>query len=235
MSGLDFTRAVRRGERNVPRDIPVILMAEQITGEQLALARQAGINELMLKPVSVRNLRMRVEEVILRPRKFIDSRNYVGPCRRRKEDPTYSGPMRRLTDEPEVRSLAQTHPDRVARLRAVVTQLTSFAVRDDSDYRNIVRGLFKLLSQNQTGIDALDDTILSRIWSSAIRYIEGVGMTPNYSAEVILRHFEAVGVIMDLPRDAQKHRNAIAKDLERLVSKRIHAYELDLGDNPKSA
>lgn len=235
MSGLDYTRAIRRGERNLRRDVPIILLADQVTGEQLATARHAGINEFLLKPISVHALRMRVEEVILRPRKFIDSRNYVGPCRRRKEDPSYCGPMRRLTDDVEERTPAQRNPERVNKLRKVVTQLTKYAVRDDNDYRNIVRGLYKLLVNNVEGVEALNDEVINRIWASAIRYIEGVGMTPHYSAEVILRHFEGIAAIMDMPQEAYAHRQTLIRDLEKLVTKRIHAYELDLGEDRKSA
>ncbi|MBB36904.1 MAG: response regulator [Hirschia sp.] len=235
MSGLDFTRSIRRGERNLRRAVPIILLADQVNGEQLAMARQAGINEFLLKPVSVHTLRSRIEEVLLRPRKFIDSRNYVGPCRRRRDDPDYGGPARRLTDEVENRSPAEVNPERINKLRRVVNQLTGFAARDDSDYRNIVRGLYKLLSSNQEGIDALGDDVISRIWRSAIRYIEGIGMSPNYSPDVIMRHFEAVAAIMDMPQESFNHRQALANDLEKLVSKRIHAFELDLGDQPKKS
>ena len=228
MSGLDYTRSIRRGERNLRRDVPIILLADQITADQLSTARHAGINEFLLKPISVHSLRTRVEEVILRPRKFIDSRNYVGPCRRRKDDPSYGGPLRRLTDEVETRTPAQRSPERINKLRKVVTQLTQYAVSDDNDYKNIVRGLYKLLMSNTQGVDTLGDEAISGIWSSAIRYVEGVGMTPNYSPEVILRHFEAIAAIMDMPEEAYMHRQTLVRDLEKLVTKRIHAYELNL-------
>ncbi len=234
MSGLDFTRSVRRGERNLRRDIPIILLADAVTNEQLMAARQAGVNEFLLKPVSVYGLRLRVEEVIMRPRKFIDSRNYVGPCRRRRAEPGYSGPWRRMTDEPEVRSPSQQNPNRVAKLRAMVAEMTNFVIRDKDDYANMVRGLYKLLSANQAGIESLGDETVQRIWTSALRYIEGVGITPRFDAEVILRHFEAIAAIMDMPEEAFSHRQAVAKDLERLVTKRIHAFELDLGDSKRT-
>ena len=228
MSGLDFTRSIRRKERQMSRETPVILLASQITAEQIISARQAGINELLLKPVSVHSLKSRIEEVVLRPRKFIDSRNYVGPCRRRKFDAEYEGPLRRLTDEPVQRDTSPQNEKRYDKLRAMINRLTSYVVQDNDDYRNMVRGLYKLLAANQEGIDALGDDAIADIWKSAQRYVEGVGMTPSFNTEVILRHFQAIAVIMDTPDDSLQLRATVVRDLERLVTKRIHAYELNV-------
>ena len=223
ISGLQFTREIRHSKRNMARETPIILLASEISHDHLAAARKAGINELLLKPVSVRGLKSRIAEIVLRPRKFIDSKNYIGPCRRRRQDPNYYGPWRRLTDEPTENVQQSKDPGRYDKLRALVQQLTDFVVKDDDDYRNMVRGLYKLLASNQAGIDTMKDESVSRIWRSGIRYVEGVGMTPHYDAEVILRHFEAIASIMDMPEDAYQHKQAVVVELNRLVTKRIHS------------
>ncbi|ACT58610.1 response regulator receiver protein [Hirschia baltica ATCC 49814] len=228
LSGLEFTRSIRRSEKNIPRDIPVILLASTVARDQIMAARQAGINEFLLKPVSVRALKSRIEEVVIRPRKFIDSRHYIGPCRRRKMDTEFSGPWRRLTDEPPLESLADDSPAHVDKLRAIVAQLSGFAVRDASDTTGIVRGLYKLLSKHSQDIEQIGDKTVTEIWASAQRYLEGVGMTPYYDAKVILRHFEGIAAVMDVPRSDILRRQALIRDLSRLVTKKIHSIESDV-------
>ncbi len=228
VSGLEFTRSIRRSEKNIPRDIPVILLASSVARDQLIAARQAGINEFLLKPVSVRALKSRIEEVVLRPRKFIDSRHYIGPCRRRKTDSDFGGPWRRLTDEPPIGAIEEASSDQVDKLRAIVAQLSGYALRDATDSKGIVRGLYKLLSSQSKEIDQLGDKTVSEVWRSAQRYIEGVGMTPYYDAKVILRHFEAIAVVMDIPKTNVAHRQSLVKDLNRLVTKKIHSVEADV-------
>lgn len=227
-SGLEFTRSIRRGEKNIPRDVPIILLASTVAHDQLMAARQAGINEFLLKPVSVRALKSRIEEVVIRPRKFIDSRHYIGPCRRRKSDPDFSGPWRRLMDEPPAETKSNDSPQQMNKLKAIVSQLSGFAIRDSDDTRGIVRGLYKLLSANSGEVEKIGDKTVSDIWRSAQRYIEGVGMTPTYDAKVILRHFEAIAAVMEIPKDNYLARQTLVKDLDRLVTKKIHSIESDV-------
>ena len=52
----------------------------------------------MAKPVSARALWQRIEAVLERPRAFIRCATYVGPDRRRRSDPNYAGPERRVSD-----------------------------------------------------------------------------------------------------------------------------------------
>jgi two-component system chemotaxis response regulator CheY len=57
-------------------------------------ARDAGANEFMAKPFSVKGVAKRLEEVIRRPRPFIRSSVYFGPDRRRKIE-EFTGEERR--------------------------------------------------------------------------------------------------------------------------------------------
>ncbi|HOY78339.1 MAG TPA: response regulator, partial [Hyphomonadaceae bacterium] len=45
MSGLEFTREIRRNTTGIPRETPIILLAGVIDHDQLMSARQSGINE----------------------------------------------------------------------------------------------------------------------------------------------------------------------------------------------
>jgi CheY-like chemotaxis protein len=223
MSGLEFTREVRRGTTGLPRETPIILLANQIDHEQLMGARQAGINEFLLKPVSAQGMLARIEEVVLRPRRFIVSRNYVGPCRRRKDDPEYTGPWRRLTDNPEARGYPPVTRENMERIREILDKLHAYSSRALEDRTSGIRGMYRMLAEFEPEVRHIGDDIILRVWNTALRYIEGVGMTDSYDVEVIRYHFQTVRRIIDMPEEAFLHRVAVANELERLVSKRIHS------------
>ena len=62
-------------------------------------ARDAGVTEFVVKPVNARTLLDRIMAVIYRPRPFVRTKSYFGPDRRRRADPNFSGPFRRIADE----------------------------------------------------------------------------------------------------------------------------------------
>ncbi len=223
MTGLEFTRELRRNSTGVPRETPVILLAGTIDHEQLMTARHCGINEFLLKPVSAQGVLSRIEEVILRPRKFIDSRNYVGPCRRRRDDPAFAGPWRRLTDEPPVKAINENAAANAFKLRAILDNLTAYADRATEDRAAGIRGMYRLLNEYAGEVAALGDDIIVRVWNTALRYIEGVGMTDSYDVDVIKHHFQTIASILAMPEEAFLHRTSVANELDRLVNKKIHA------------
>jgi CheY-like chemotaxis protein len=223
MSGLEFTREVRRNSTGMSRETPIILLAGAIDHEQLMSARQAGINEFLLKPVSAQGVLSRIEEVVLRPRKFIDSRNYVGPCRRRKDDPSYAGPWRRLTDEPPAKHATEQSKENAFKLRGIIANLTEYADRTTTDRTSGIRGMYRMLQQNSDEVARLSDDTIVKVWNSSLRYVEGVGMTDTYDVEVVKYHFQTIAIILDMPEEAFLHRTSVANELERLVNKKIHS------------
>ena len=230
MSGLEFTREIRRNTTGMSRETPIILLAGVIDHDQLMSARQTGINEFLLKPVSAQGVLSRIEEVVLRPRKFIDSRNYVGPCRRRKEDPGYAGPWRRLTDEPPQNARSEQSKENAFKLRAIIDNLTAYADRTQTDRGAGIRGMYRMLQQNADEVARLGDDTIVRVWNSALRYIEGVGMTDTYDIDVVKYHFQTIAIILDMPEEAFIHRTSVANELDRLVNKKIHSAHEKKGD-----
>ena len=223
MSGLEFTREVRRNTTGISRETPIILLAGVIDHDQLMSARQSGINEFLLKRFSAQGVLSRIEDVVLRPRKFIDSRNYVGPCRRRKDEPGFAGPWRRLTDEPPQKATSEMAKENAFKLRQIIEGLTQYADRTNVDRQAGIRGMYRMLQQNAEEVARLGDEVIVKVWNTAIRYIEGVGMTDTYDIEVVKYHFQTIAIILDMPEEAFLHRTSVANELERLVNKKIHS------------
>jgi CheY-like chemotaxis protein len=98
MDGLTFLRALRHLKNDKVRMTPVIMITGHAERERIKSARDAGVNEILVKPVTQGGIQTRIEEVILRPRRWVETTLYCGPCRRRRNDQNYEGPERRKQD-----------------------------------------------------------------------------------------------------------------------------------------
>lgn len=96
MSGIDLTRAIRSGNRVQDRFVPIIMLTGHADRENVVLARDAGVDEFLVKPIRPSALYLRLDAVIQNRREFVVSQHYFGPDRRRKDIPV-PGPDRRLT------------------------------------------------------------------------------------------------------------------------------------------
>jgi CheY-like chemotaxis protein len=98
MDGVEFTRRVRRDPDSPNPYLPVILMTGHAERSRVMEARDAGVNEFVVKPVNANAVLSRIASVMQKPRPFVRSKSYFGPDRRRVVTPGHSGPFRRSTD-----------------------------------------------------------------------------------------------------------------------------------------
>ncbi|MEK7660860.1 MAG: response regulator [Pseudomonadota bacterium] len=101
IDGLDFSKMVRTAADSPFPFVPIIMMTGHTERSKVEAVRDAGVNEFLAKPISARTLMDRIIAVIDRPRPFIKTASYVGPCRRRTNPKDFAGPWRRKTDDPE--------------------------------------------------------------------------------------------------------------------------------------
>ncbi len=102
MDGIQFTRAVRELPNAALNILPIIMVTGHTERARIEAARDAGVTELLVKPVAAASLFQRIEEIIQRPRPFVRVAGYYGPDRRRHANPDYEGPWRRKTDKQNV-------------------------------------------------------------------------------------------------------------------------------------
>ena len=95
MSGLDLVHKIRTDPASPNPFVPVIMLTGYTQMDQVRQARDAGINEFIAKPVSVRTMMQRLTSVIESPRPYVRTKAYFGPCRRRRGADEYRGPERR--------------------------------------------------------------------------------------------------------------------------------------------
>ncbi len=100
LDGIDFVRLIRNSRDSPNPMVPVIMITGHSTMRRVAEARDVGVTEFMSKPVTARGVIERISRVIENPRPFVRTPDYFGPDRRRREDKSYSGPLRREKDKP---------------------------------------------------------------------------------------------------------------------------------------
>jgi CheY-like chemotaxis protein len=99
LDGVEFTRLVRNSPDSANPYLPIIMMTGHSEKARVVEARDAGVTEFVVKPITAKAILERVQAVIFRPRPFVRTDSYFGPDRRRTSSPTYSGPRRRATDQ----------------------------------------------------------------------------------------------------------------------------------------
>ena len=98
VDGLYFLRAVRHDPRSPNPHLPIIMVTGFADREHVFTARDAGVNEYVVKPLSVKTLLDRIQAVIERPRRFVRVGEFFGPDRRRLEK-LFLGPDKRGLEE----------------------------------------------------------------------------------------------------------------------------------------
>jgi CheY-like chemotaxis protein len=97
MSGLDLVKLVRTSPQTPNPFVPIIMLTGHTHIDHVRQARDAGVNEFLAKPVSVKAILTRLISVIESPRPYVRTKAYFGPCRRRRGAEEYRGPERRAT------------------------------------------------------------------------------------------------------------------------------------------
>ena len=93
--GLELTRMIRQSDGNSNPYVPIIMLTGHTEWARVTTARDAGVTELLTKPISAKSFYQRVLTVVANPRPFVRTKTYFGPDRRRSTNPNYAGPERR--------------------------------------------------------------------------------------------------------------------------------------------
>lgn len=94
VNGLDFTRMVRRDRKSANPYVPIVLLTGHTETGRVIEARDAGVNMVLAKPISVKALSERLTALIDRPVEFVRTDSYFGPDRRRRD----RGPPEGMTE-----------------------------------------------------------------------------------------------------------------------------------------
>ncbi|MBI1360969.1 MAG: response regulator [Alphaproteobacteria bacterium] len=223
LSGLEFTRMVRAGYENIPRQLSIIVMTNTPTKVFLDKAQDSGVDEMLARPFTAQAVLVRVQAVLERPREFIDSANYIGPCRRRRMVHDYIGPMRRFvdpTDDMPGASPWESENNRQA-VRTCVKKISEMAEGLTAGDRRKLREIYSAVKETEAIADESRDAMLGAAARSLGRYIMAIGATGTPDAEVMSTHIDAMHSLGLLTSAQHKERQNLVDGLVRIVDKKL--------------
>jgi two-component system chemotaxis response regulator CheY len=91
---IELALKIRRDPDSPNPFLPIIMAVDRAEPGVIIDARDAGVNEIVARPMSLKALSSRMASIFENPRPFVRSDTYFGPCRRRKQVP-FEGPDRR--------------------------------------------------------------------------------------------------------------------------------------------
>jgi two-component system chemotaxis response regulator CheY len=94
-TGVQLAHGLRRAEGLANRRIPIVMITGRAEAAVIAAARDAGIDEYLVKPLTAASLCQKIDAVLGHRRPFIEAPSYVGPDRRRRPC-AHAGPERRV-------------------------------------------------------------------------------------------------------------------------------------------
>ena len=95
LDGIELTSLIRNAEDSPNRFVPIIMVSAHSERRRVEAALNAGVHEFLKKPISAKDLYLRLLEVIEHPRPSVRNGAFFGPERRRR-----SGEPSRAAPEP---------------------------------------------------------------------------------------------------------------------------------------
>ena len=87
IDGISLINQIRRDTASSNPLLPILMLTGRAEHTDVAIARDTGINEYVVKPFSAKTIYSRLERLIEQPRQFIAAPTFVGPDRRHKGSP----------------------------------------------------------------------------------------------------------------------------------------------------
>lgn len=223
--GLEFARRVRKSEEAPNRAVPMFMLTTRGTESDVEVARLAGVDGYLRKPISALALQQRVKTVLVNPQPFVVTINYIGPCRRRRRpDLNYLGPLRRLDDEAPAQ-LVRGEPEDLdlkadlARARVAALELCARSLRPGD--ATAARVVYRAVQDVAEVSEQIGDPSLAQGAREMARYLQAQGATDRLDPEVVRTHVAALHQLAHLPHALCEERQRVADSLKRMVDKKL--------------
>lgn len=223
ISGLEYTRMIRAGYADLSRQTSIIVMTDTPTKAFLQAAQESGVDEMLARPFSSQAVLLRLKAVLDRPREFVDSASYVGPCRRRRMIDEYRGPKRRFTDplDDDANLAPWEIESNRAVVRACVRKISELAVNLTPGDRRKLREVYAAVKETEATADSFRDQMMGDSARSLGRYLVGVGASGLIELEVLTTHIDAMHTLGVLTNQHHNERENLIAGLKALVDKKL--------------
>ena len=85
MNGLELIQEIRAGNTPANRFVPIVVVSAYTEVREILAARDMGATEYLAKPISGKLVYYRLRSIVENPREFVETGEYFGPDRRRRE------------------------------------------------------------------------------------------------------------------------------------------------------
>jgi DNA-binding response OmpR family regulator len=220
---LDLLRRVRTGNDAPNPAMNMFILSSRSAHGNVEAARRAGADAFMRKPISGIELRRRIRTVISKPQPFVSTPSYAGPCRRRRADPLYAGPWRRLEDVVQETAETDDADPRVEIALGFVAALEARVGGLGAGDAGAARDVFQALRELISVAAEIDDGDLKLGAQEMARYVQSQGATSALDPEVVRTHVAALRTLAHLPRTLATERHRVALSLRRMIDKKLRA------------
>jgi CheY-like chemotaxis protein len=220
LNGIDMTRKIRSFSDETLQKVPVILVTAKNERTQVDFARNCGIDEFLLKPISVKSVCDRIREVIEKPRPFVTYTSYIGPCRRRRAEQKFCGPYRRFGDPLAIECsdegiLADGFRSVFMAGCEHVRTLTQGLTKSHDNLRAIHISVTEL---NELAQD-MSDRHLSRVCEVLLSYLVAMNKSGKSAPGPILTHLSALDILLRTHASQSVKRDEVLAGLERMMKR----------------
>ncbi len=220
--GLDLVRRIRQGDAGADaRATPVVMVSNRNTERDVQMARNAGVDEFVLRPFSTAILTRRAIEVKGSKREFVESVHYVGPCRRRRAEDDYDGQRRRVFDKRDARDDTPELQIRKGLARMYVERIGVLLHALKEQDPDGLRELCLACGQLSALAGDMHDRLLMSAASSLFNYVKGCGATGKLDTVVVQAHLDALLQLAQLPNHQIELRQTVTQQLGVLVTKKL--------------
>jgi CheY-like chemotaxis protein len=230
MDGLELTRSIRQAavarDHTVPNPaIPVIMVTGHRTAAEVETAREAGVNEFVMKPFTPAALLSRLQAVLTQPRSFIVSANYLGPDRRRKAEISYAGPLRRTSDPDEVVDVVERQAARETISVELEAMRRLIVARGGVD-RATLQMTYRVMQHTRFRARQVRDRMLERATDDLLAYAAEVGGMEHCEADVVEAHLSVLGKILEGDDHDAVGAAKLVRGLEALIRRKRAARQI---------
>lgn len=220
IDGLELIRRVRQSDESPKRDASIFVLTHRGSRVDVETARLAGADAYLRKPLSIMAMQQRLRAVVTNPQPFVMTATYTGPCRRRKNDEFYTGPMRRLNDKIEDAVAQEDDEVKLELVKARIAHLESMALKLDPADANSARRVFAAAQQLREVAEQVEDAALTLAAKELVRYLETLG-AGGLDFEATRTHIAALHQLVHLPNAMSAERMRVAQSLAKMVDKKI--------------
>jgi CheY-like chemotaxis protein len=219
MSGLELVSLIRQAaltpDPRFPNPaLPVVMLTARQRENDVKAARNAGINEFVVKPFSTASLLRAISSALTKKRRFVAAEAFVGPDRRRRKAQLFPGLLRRAEDVALQTPLA-------AGLGALRGFMRNGGGRlSMSEINEVVAGLVR----NQTEAHDFRLRLVEQATQSLNDYMRLFGTRAE--AEVVDVHLDALIRLNETPYADPAEALNIVRHLDVLVTKRKNGRKL---------